>query len=335
LSNLDGVFIIPTGLGCSLGGDAAFNPGVKLISSCVNNLIVNPNSINASDINELPENAWYTEGSLIDRFLEGKFNLRKPKTYNKILMVVNSPIKPSSINSMNAGIWGLGADINILELNTPLIMNATINSDGTAGGTFSGVDELVEQISGFDYDALAIQTPIGCDEKVSDNYWINGGVNPWGGIEALVSKAIANKLNKPLAHAPIDTCWDNYFSRSVVKRDMAPEIISNTYSFCIFKGLHRAPSVVDKNNSNGQTLSNTDIDFMVSPYGCYGRPHEACYNSNIPVIVVRENETCFARNFIYPRTAGLIFVNNYLEAAGVIMAMNAGVDYKLIRVDTK
>ena len=75
MTKLNGVFIIPTGLGCTLGGDAAFNTGVKLMAECVNNLIINPNSVNASDINEMPSNCLYVEGSTIDRFLQNKLNL--------------------------------------------------------------------------------------------------------------------------------------------------------------------------------------------------------------------------------------------------------------------
>src|SRR5579864_1399762 len=116
MKKLNGVFIIPTGLECAFGGDAAFLPGIKLISSCVNDLIVNPNAVNASDINEMPSNCLYVEGSTIDRFLEGNLSLKKIKKYNKILMVVNRPVTPSEINSMNAGIWGLGAEIRMIPL---------------------------------------------------------------------------------------------------------------------------------------------------------------------------------------------------------------------------
>jgi hypothetical protein len=329
--DLTGVMIIPTGLGCALGGDAAYLPGVKLIAKCSDNLIVNPNSVNASDINELPNNCLYTEGSIIDRFLEGKLNLKKTKTYNKILMVVNSPIKPYNINSKNAGVWGLGADVSILPLDTPLKMKAIMNTDGTAGGIFSGVDELIEQIKHMDYDALAIQTPIDCDETVSKNYWHNGGINPWGGIEAIISHEIATRINKPVAHAPIDTGWDETFAQLVVKQSMAPEIISNTFTFCILKGLHRAPTVeLDISKIHNNIISNNDINFIITPHGCWGRPHEACHSKNIPIIVVRENTTCFSHNFIYPKYNNIIFVNTYLEAAGVIMSMNAGVDYRTI-----
>ena len=333
MTKLNGVFIIPTGLGCTLGGDAAFNTGVKLMAECVNNLIINPNSVNASDINEMPSNCLYVEGSTIDRFLQNKLNLEKIKTYNKILLAVNSPVTPMEINTMNAGIWGLGANIEMVELNTPLTMKATFNSDGTAGGEYSGIDELVNQLQHYNYDALALQTFIECDKNVSENYWKNGGTNPWGGIEAIVSKKIAERINKPIAHGPKnDTIDVNLVNNIAVNMSMAPEVISMTYMFCVFKGLHRAPRLVfDLSKTSSNIISSSDIDVLITPHGCWGNPHIACNEKNIPIIVVNENKTCFSNNFIYNDTKNIIFVNNYLEAAGVIMAMSCGVDYKTIK----
>lgn len=333
---LNGIFILPTGICAALGGDAGYLSGVKLVAECTNHLIVNPNACNASDIQEAPSNCLYVEGSTIDRFLEGKLNLKKTKTYNRILMVVNPPIMPNNINSMNAGIVGLGANIQMLVLNTPLIMKAELNPDKTAGGTYSGIDELVEQVKDLDYDALAVQTPIDYSSEVAENYWLRGGTNPWGGIEAIVSKLIAEKINKPIAHAPsaMDT-EENLYNKLIVKQSMAPEIISNTFTFCILKGLHRAPRLeFNMMVRNENMVSNKDIDFLVTPHGCFGRPHTACVKEGIPIIVVRENTTCFSKNFVYPEYKNLIFVENYLEAAGVIMAMNAGVDYRTVLLQT-
>ena len=329
-SKLNGVMVIPTGLACTFGGDAAYLPGVKLIASCVDKLIVNPNAVNASDINEIPNNAWYTEGSTIDRFLEGTINLKETKTNNKILCVVNSPITPGSINAINAGIWGLGADITLLELTTPLILNAFINEDGSAGGEVFGWHELVEQVRPLAFDVLTIHTKIDCDQEIADKYWRGEIlVNPWGKVESILSKLISTALNKMAVHSPIDFLQDNLYDKQVVKITQAPEIISNTYAFCMFKGSHKAPKIdIDEEITN---LKYTDIDFLLTPIDCWGRPHEACLKSGIPIIVVRDNTTCF-KNFIYPEKSNgkLIFVQNYLEAAGVIMSMNAGVYYKTI-----
>jgi hypothetical protein len=346
-NKLNGIFIIPTGLSCSLGGDASYLPGVKVISSCVRKLIVNPNAVNASDINEIPNNSLYVEGSTIDRFLEGKLNLHETKTYNKILMVVNSPITAYEINTMNAGIWGLGADIEMVELETPLTMKAIVNEDGSAGGIYSGIDELVEQISFYNFDSLAIQTFIECDEETEINYWNNGGVNPWGGIEAIVSRIISERINKPVAHGPREHNYNNYnntynlIENIIVKKTMAPEMISSTFMFCVFKGLHRAPKL-EFNLNKPNCLSVSDIDFLLTPTGCFGRPHQACLDNNIPIIIVKENTTCFSKDWIYPRSVyeaygknKVIWVENYLEAAGIIMCMDSGVDYRNVLLKGK
>lgn len=313
------VAIIPTGLGCKLGGDAGFNTGVKLLAKCCDNLIINPNFCNASDINEMPENCWYVEGSILDRMLQGSINLKKSKTYNKILMVVNSPVTNDSINAKNAGIWGLGANIELLELKIPLIMQAIMNDDGTAGGIVTGWEELVEQIKDLEFDALALHTPIEFDKEISNYYWKNiNVVNPYGAVEALASKLIATAINKPTAHAPVDFVVDE--EKIAVRLSLAPEAISTTYSFCILKGLHKAPRIVEKDG-----MSNKDIDCMITPINCWGAPHRSCMANDIPIIVVKENTTCY-QDFKYPNYAKLIFVENYLEAAGYIMCLQAGVN---------
>ena len=333
MHELNGIMIIPTGLDCALGGDAAYMPGVQLISNCANNLIINPNAVNASDINELPSNALYVEGSTIDRFLEGKLNLRKTKTFNKILMAVNSPVGNIEQNCKNAAIWGLGADVEMVELKTPLVMKAEINADGTAGGTYSGVSELVKQLSNYEYDALAIQTKIDIDPDTENHYWKHGGVNPWGGIEAIVSKDISQRLNKPLAHGPTGNVRI-VANELIVEKTMAPEAISISFMFCVFKGLHRAPRLeLDITKTGNQILSRKDIDFFLTPHGCWGRPHEAASNLGIPIIVVEENTTCFSNGFTYPENKHIINARNYLEAAGIISSMSAGIDYKTVVLD--
>ncbi len=327
MSKLNGVMISPTGLALLQGGDAGFLPGCKLIASTCQKLIINPNLCNCSDINEMPSNCLYTEGSTIDRMLEGFINLKECRTYNKILCVVNKPLGPASINATNAGIWGLGADISLLELETPLILKAKINEDGTAGGEVYGWEELCEQIKEISFDVLAIHTDIECPLDITMKYW-NGelSVNPWGRAESILSKLISTRLNKQAVHGPCETQEDCLYDTLIVKQSQAPEIISLTYLFCCLKGLHKAP-LIDI-TCDSKNLSNKDIDFMVSPM-CWGRPHEACLRANIPVIIVKENTTCLT-NVVFPDNKNIIFVNNYLEAAGIIQCMNAGVNYRTI-----
>lgn len=309
------VMIIPTGIGCELGGHAGdANPVAKLLGSVSDILFVHPNVVNASDINEMPSNALYVEGSILDRFLEGEIEL-EPVKNNKILLAVNSPICNETINAVSAARVTLGADVEIIELKTKLKMRATFKANGKAGGVVTGWKELVEQIKDYNFDALAITSYIDVPKEIALDYLKNGGVNPWGGIEAIASRLIATVLNKPVAHAPRDTnenAWIKYYQETVDPR-MAPEMLSVAFLQSVFKGLHKAPRI-------GNGLSVNDVDVLVSPYGCWGRPHEACYKKGIPIIIVKENKTIL--NETIPKK--VIFVENYLEATGIIKMMELG-----------
>ena len=169
---------------------------------------------------------------------------------------------------MSAARVTLGIDAEIIELKCPLKMVGTIK-DGIATGTVQNYTNLIEQVQDLEFDALAVATPIEIDKEVEKYYWENGGVNPWGGVEAVASKLIAEALNKPVAHAPIymgelRDDWD-----FVSDPRMSAEVISVAFLHCVLKGLHKAPRV-------GSGLSHEDVDFMISPINCVGRPHRAC-----------------------------------------------------------
>ena len=277
--------------------------------------------MNASDINEMPENALYVEGSMLDNFLEGSIHLEEIKS-NRILLVVNKPIRNETINAVSAARATMGMDIRMLELDTEFKMVGWIE-DGVATGEVFGARELIDQVSEYDFDALAIATLIEVGKDVSINYLKNGGVNPWGGVEAKASNLVASELQKPVAHAPVE-------SNSLEKKDWdhiadpraSAEFVSWCYVNCVLKGLHKAPRI-------GIGLSVDDIDVMVSPYGCWGRPHLACSDAGMTIIVVKENKTVL--DDTYPTYKNLVFVENYLEAAGVISAMKAGVTLESVK----
>ncbi len=320
-------FIIPTGLGCAIGGHAGdATPAAKLIAETCDKLILHPNVVNASDINEMPANALYVEGSILDRFLEGSIELREVAS-NKVLVAVSPPVKPETINAVNAARTTIGMDAEIVKLNIPLVMDGWVE-DGIATGSTAGVDELIEQVSGLSFDALAIASTIHVPTQVSLDYFRSDGqaVNPWGGIEARVSRQVADALDKPVAHAPIesdDTKGDpelfELLYQEVVDPRVAAEVCSSCYIHCVLKGLHKAPRI-------GLGISRDSVSCLVSPAGCIGRPHRACFDAGIPVIAVEENTTA-----TQDRDDRIIYVVNYLEAAGLIMSMRAGVHPESVR----
>lgn len=312
------VLIIPTGVGAEIGGHAGdANPVAKLLASVSDLLITHPNVVNASDINEMTDNTLYVEGSILDRFLRGDIELRQI-AYNRILLVVNAPVDLNIVNAVSAARATIGADISILELSTPLEMIAK-TEDGCATGDVLGWRQLVKQIGEYEFDALAIATPITVEAEVALNYLREGGVNPWGGVEAVASKLIANALDKPVAHSPFGHGVMADF-KEIVDPRMAAELLSECYLHCVFKGLHQAPRI-------GKGLSVDSVSCLVTPVGCVREPHWACLEKGIPIIAVRENTTCL--NDEMPEE--FIFVDNYLEAAGMIASMRAGVYWPSVR----
>ena len=322
------VLIIPTGIGCEIGGHAGdAQPVARLIGACCDNLITHPNVVNASDINEMLNNTWYVEGSILNRFLSGHICLEK-SFINKVLVVVNKA-DYQSVNAVSAARTSLGMNAEIVELNTPLELIAKMEN-GIATGDVNGWRELVEQVSNYDFDALAIATPITVPEETLIKYFTEGGVNPVGGVEAVASKLIANAVNKPVAHGPVDYSMKEF--REIVDPRKAVEIITENYIHCILKGLHRAPRIVDLSNSfydNNKVIKVLDMDIMISPMGCFGPAHKSCLKYNIPIIVVRENKSVL--NDFEDGDERFTFVDNYIEAAGLIMAMKAGVHPSTVR----
>lgn len=90
----------------------------------------------------------------------------------------------------------------------------------------------------------------------------------------------------------------------------------------LLKGLHKAPRI-----SHEKGLSVQDVDCMVSPYGCLGVPHQACLDAHVPVIAVRENKSCLR----HPERKEFIYVENYREAARLLMAMQAEIHPASVR----
>ncbi len=318
-------FIIPTGIGCEIGGHAGdATPALQLICSVCEVVITHPNVVNASDINEIPCNAFYVEGSMLDRYLKSEISL-KPVKSNRILVVVNTPARPETINAVSAARAILGCTASILELKKPLVMKAKFNADGTAGGSHSNIESLIQEIKAVDFDALAIATPIKYSGTIE--YFREGGVNPWGAIEARVSKIISQAIMKPVAHAPtgeFDSDEIKLFNEVVDPR-MAAEVLSMAFLHCVLKGLYTAPRIIDRSAQKGY-VPHQPVDVLISPM-CWGAPHRICEERGIPIIYVKENQTVQKSE----RELKGIFVKNYLEAAGVVAAMRAGISQESLR----
>src|SRR6185295_3464381 len=84
------VLLVPTGVGAEIGGHAGdAGPVARLLEKVSDTIVLHPNVVNASDLNEMPQNALYVEGSIVTRMLMGTVGLQ-PVRSNRVLVVIDA-----------------------------------------------------------------------------------------------------------------------------------------------------------------------------------------------------------------------------------------------------
>ena len=156
-------------------------------------------------------------------------------------------------------------------------------------------------------------------------------VNPWGGVESMLTHTISSLYNLPSAHAPMLESQDVLdIETGIVDPRMAAEVISVSFLQCVLKGLQRSPKIVTDEAAMREpgVLTARDVSCLVIPDGCLGLPTLAALEQGIPVIAVRENTNLMKNDLTaLPWAQGqLHIVENYWEAAGVLSALKAGID---------
>lgn len=333
------VFIVPTGIGAEIGGHAGdATPVAKLIASVSDTLITHPNVVNASDINELPENGLYVEGSVITQLIMGTIGLQKVRS-NRVLLIADKHkdkiIDDDIVNTTSAARATLGLNCPfVIQLNQPINMYAEYSLSGRAVGRIEGIDRLIELILKYrkDFDALALSSTIHIPENSEKIYLESNGeiINPWGGVEAMLTHAISVLFNIPSAHAPAVSDSDVYMKHfGIVDPRMSAEVISLCFLNCVLKGLHRSPKIICDSSlfSNPNVIDSSDISCLVTPDNCIGLPTLAALEQGIPIIAVRGNHNCMINDLekLHFKTDKLFIVENYVEAAGIISVLKSGV----------
>ncbi|MBW7990020.1 MAG: DUF3326 domain-containing protein [Planctomycetes bacterium] len=261
---------------------------------------------------------------MLDRFLEGSMRLKEVRS-NRILLATNPPLKNEIVNAASAARATVGADVKVLVLDRPLVMEATVGCDG-ATGKIIGFEQFLRQIQSHsrDFDVLVVSSQIETDdEKVKTYLEREGGVNIWGGVEAMFSKKASSALGKPVFHAPVENSKFFKTYNEIVDPRKSAEMVSLCYVHCCLKGAHKAPvegALWDKNIIPRP-------DFLVTPINIYGPPHISCETHRIPIIAVVDNKTIHAIRM----ARNTITVGTYLEAAGVVLAIKQGISLESIK----
>jgi len=285
-----GVFIVPTGVGASIGGFAgdASKWARKFAQKC--KLIVNPNVVNAACFSGITENMLYTEGYTLDRFFKGECFLKESNN-NKIGVVFDKSISQEvlniHINTINAVKTVYDIDILGYEITDEDVgVEFYIDKSGASMGNVNNLDTLkrsAEKLikNGAEGIAVVCHFP----EEQGDNYAEGLGVDPVGGVEAIISHYISKELNVPCAHAPAFSTWE--IDSKIVDPRCSAEYITPTFLPCILIGLSKAPLI-----SNNSGISVEDIDFVVVPYSAAGSiPVLEANKRGIKIYAVKENNT--------------------------------------------
>ena len=142
------VLLVPTGIGAEIGGHAGdAGPLASLLAAVADTVIVHPNVVNASDINEMPHNALYVEGSVITRLLMGTVGLQ-PVRANRVLVVLDAHhdeyFVNAAVNTVNAArsTYGLSC-AEIVCLKDGVRMSAQTAPSGRAAGRVEQLDSLL------------------------------------------------------------------------------------------------------------------------------------------------------------------------------------------------
>jgi hypothetical protein len=327
--------IVPTGVGAAVGGYAG-DAGlvVAYLAQIADEVITHPNVVNAACFNVLPANALYVEGHWLDRFLLGEIGFRRVRA-NRIGLAIDrtcAPWWPVIQNAVNATLVSTGVQVVAHAwTDTPLNLSLQANAHGW-GGQVDGVEQLLAAAQhclaqGADaIAALAWMDVLAPGE--GDAYLQGQGADPIGALEAVISHYLADALGVPVAHSPI-------FAPEVVSQPLDPRVcaeeISTTYLPCVLMGLSRAPRPVETN----WEIAPAELDAIVAPYDAMGGlPMLAALERGIPLILVRENTTTLA---VTPEALGLSnaphlwVVDNYWEAAGLLLAFKQGLDPRVLR----
>jgi hypothetical protein len=325
------VLIIPTGIGCEIGGhEGDANAVSKLVASACDTLITHPNVVNATDYNEMTPNTLYVEGSTITRLLMGQVGLQEVRANRLLTLVDKGALKYNEEirNAVSTARITIGIDSDIFEMEKLTSCKIGLSKSGRAVGALEDMENLFETIDkyGDSYQAIALSTHVERDTDWYREYfdanreYQDVAVNPTGGIEAMMTHAAVELFNKPCAHAPAPQ--GNIRHHGVFEPRLAPVSGSIRHIHCVLKGLHKSPRIVSYENG----FNAKDVSCVLIPDGCVGLPVLACIEQRIPVIAVRN------RNIMKNDLDELGFehgkffrADNYLEAVGIMQMLKEGI----------
>ncbi|ABM72833.1 conserved hypothetical protein [Prochlorococcus marinus str. MIT 9515] len=333
------IFIIPTGIGCEIGGFAGDSlPAAKLLASASGCLITHPNVMNGGSLAEKHKDIFYVEGYSLDRFAKGEIGLKSVKQ-QKIGIIFDSSIEHEilirHLQVADACVATLGIDVDSYVLTKkPLGISIDSESQGISEGLIENPDTLIEAgemliNKGMTAIAIVAKFPDDLDLVETNSYREGKGVDPIAGVEAVISHLISKFLKVPCAHAPALSPIE--LNENLDPR-AASEEIGYTFLPSVLIGLSKAPDLIElSDKSDSITLHPSHVESIVIPSGSLGGEAVlAGMERGLNIIAVKNQNIINLDNNIY-NYPKLIEVDNYFEASGLVLAIREGINPKSIK----
>lgn len=343
------VMLVPTGIGATVGGFAGdASQTMRLLASVSERLITHPNVANAGVFQHMPDNVWYVEGYALDQWMRGQWVLGSRRRPHRLGVILDAGIpermRTHTLNTIGAieTVYGIEL-VGIETTSEPVVSEVTLSASGGSQGNVSNPATLIEagqtlKMKGATAIAVGVHfldAETEALEKAEAAYKAGQGLDPIGGLEALISHTLVRALKMPCAHAPVLTEENSAPEfESLLDPRVASEYIAPTFLPCVLTGLRQAPDFY----TAGEDLSNRpcpssvltvhDVDVVVVPADAMGSiPVLEAIEKGITVIGVKENTTHMQMTraaFSVQQRARLYTVNNYIEAAGLIQSLRLG-----------
>ena len=237
-------FVVPTGIGASVGGYAGDASVWARKFAKEMNLIVNPNVVNAACFSGITENMLYVEGWSLSQFFKGNLSLI-PSKNNKIGVIFDKGISQGilnvHVNTINAVKTVYGVDVIGYEITKEPCNVEFFNTEiGISSGSVANPKTLLEagqKLIKKGADVLAVVCKF--EEPPEDDYKNGNDVDIVGGVEAVISHFLTRELKVPVVHSP--AFEDITIKTELVSAKAAAEYITPTFLPCILLGLDKAP----------------------------------------------------------------------------------------------
>jgi len=333
VSPLPTLMVVPTGIGCVIGGYAGDAlPSARLLAAASGCLITHPNVMNGASLYWKDPRIHYVEGYGIDRFAAGDWALR-PIRQQRIGLLLDAGIEPElrqrHLQVADGCRATLGIEIGpVVSSDVPLGVHLGLGQSGASWGTLERPDALLragERLKANGATAIAVVARFPDDQgsEALQAYRHGSGVDALAGAEAVISHLLVRHLEIPCAHAP---------ALSALPLDpqldprAAGEELGYTFLACVLVGLSQAPELVQRSAANIRDLVADDLGVLVVPEGSLGGEAAlACLERKVPVICVTNPSLLQVTSTVLGLGSEVLQASSYAEAAGMVLALREGV----------